>query len=400
MARDTFNTEIGFGIYAQDGDNVLVRQIAGDAAPGLTAVEDAAPKGTIYQRSGDEGQLYHKFADGTGAAVWRRLVTEADVAGITFRSECVRVLTSLAAPAEGGIIDATAFPDDDAPALSGADFIAGTDYILFGEGGTQVLGLVSAVAADDLTITYLGFDALAENDNFVVKNYLPDSPDSQEKQALVNFQSGQYVKLGDVNWNFADGIGLNGFVPTAGAISASDTVQVAIEKLAQAASDIRSALGIALNDTNMGNYLAPVDTIIPGGQSTKQNIQDLGQYVLDNSLVPLEVGPVTTEQTIDSLLVDDICAAKWLIAISNVDDESQRETLTLVAHHNGVPGLGAANDADSVDDAVGFKLKTGSNFNASVIVDLDGTDAAQTMRLRVSSTETNGVNVKAKRIAV
>ena len=255
MARELFETELGFAIAAQDGDT-LVYLLTGSGAPGTQTIEDDAPVGSIYQRTDGAGEFYRKFQAGLGTGVWIRMADNNDILAISFRSELVRAATGDVAPSEGGIVDATAFGDDDAPALSGADFAVG-EYIIFGVGGTPVLGQISSIASDDLTITYLGFDALADNDKFIVRNYLPDQPDGQENQALVLYNGSAIIKLADVDWNFADGINLNGWAPQAGTIVASDSVQVALEKLWQAGEDVRTAIGIGLNTTDMGSYSSP-----------------------------------------------------------------------------------------------------------------------------------------------
>ena len=61
--------------------------------------------------------------------------------------------------------------------------------------------------------------------------------------------------------------------------------------------------------------------------------------------------------------------------------------------HNGVIGGADANDTKA---SVHTKLKMGANFNAQLIIDLDGAGASQTMRLRVASS-TAGVTFTARR---
>ena len=102
---------------------------------------------------------------------------------------------------------------------------------------------------------------------------------------------------------------------------------------------------------------------------------------------------VTTVTSVDCVLVDEVDAVEWEVELMLVDDRTNRKKIKISAMHDG----DASNDAVNVDHDVFSKLKLGPNFNADVGVTLIGAGAAQTMCLRVASSETNGVDVRARR---
>ena len=391
MSADFFEAELGFAIASEDGDR-LVAQLAGAGAPGTTTQEDNAPIGSIYQRTDNAGEFYRKISAGAGTATWLRMADNNDILGISFRSELVRALTGDVAPSEGGVIDATAFGDDDAPALSGSDFAVG-EYILFGDGGTPVLGEISNIASDDLTITYLGFDALADNDKFVVRNYLPDSPDSQEKQAIVLYNGTALIKLADVNFEFADGISLNTpFTPANGTVAAGDTVQLAIEKLVGNQVDLTTLTGVGQGAVDLGTFTG---ITIPDNVTIKAALQALETYAESlATLTETTASAVTSAITLDSVLADDVCAAQWLVTASLDSNPARRRSFVVFGHHNGT----ASADATATDEAIYARLRNGAFFNITADVDISGAGAAQVMRLRISAAA--AISVSATRIKV
>ena len=100
---------------------------------------------------------------------------------------------------------------------------------------------------------------------------------------------------------------------------------------------------------------------------------------------------VTAAVTLDSVLVDDVLACEWEVHAREDANPARVKVLKVLALHDGHSGA----DASNVDDTQFAKLKIG-NFNTQVSVDLDGTGAAQTMRLRVASS-TAGVTFSARR---
>lgn len=381
--RELFTVEKGLQIVPVNSD-VGVSIISGAGVPGGDAGEqDAAEVGSLYLRT--TGQIYKKIGSANLAADWENM-QNVDLSLFAFRSEHVIAATGDVAPASGAVINlsTTPFGDDQAPTLSAADFVVG-DHIIFGVGGVPKLMRVSVVSSPSITVV----DAvlpIANNNGFMVENYLPDSPDAQEKQALVMMSAGAIIKLGDVNWNFADGINLAAaYAAQNGVISSADSVNSAIEKLDGNQQDIQTTLGVAQGAVNLGAFSG---LIIPDNQNVKQALQALETEIENGGRTGL-VG-VTTVQTVDSVLVDLVPAAKWYVEIEKSSAPGNKVAMEVLALNNGT----ASSDASSVDKTVYSKLKVGSNFNYTLNVVLAGVGAAQTMGLTIASAEVGGVSIK------
>lgn len=83
--------------------------------------------------------------------------------------------------------------------------------------------------------------------------------------------------------------------------------------------------------------------------------------------------------TADSVIVDDVIAVTWHLLIQDVVT-GDREYAQISAIHNGTPSL----DATAADYNVYSKLRLSNISGESIVVDVNGTGAAQTMRLRVN----------------
>jgi hypothetical protein len=381
--RELFTVEKGLQIVPANSD-VGVSIISGAGVPGGDAGEqDAAEVGSLYLRT--TGQIYKKIGSANLAADWENM-QNVDLSLFAFRSEHVVAATGDVAPASGSVrnLTTTPFGDDQAPTLSAADFVVG-DHIIFGVGGVPKLMRVSVVSSPSITVV----DAvlpIANNNGFMVENYLPDSPDAQEKQALVMMSAGAIIKLGDVNWNFADGINLAAaYAAQNGVISSADSVNSAIEKLDGNQQDIQTTLGVAQGAVNLGAFSG---LIIPDNQNVKQALQALETEIENGGRTGL-VG-VTTVQTVDSVLVDLVPVAKWYVEIEKSSAPGNKVAMEVLALNNGT----ASADASSVDKTVYSKLKVGSNFNYTLNVVLAGVGAAQTMGLTIASAEVGGVSIK------
>jgi hypothetical protein len=357
-----------------------------------------------------------------------------DITYLRWRKEEVIALTAQAAPISGGTIDLVAAPlsDDDAPTLVAADFTAGVSHILFGKGGTPKLMLVSVVAGDVITVID-AVDAIANNYVYVVKNYLPDSPDGQEKSAIVLYNGTDYVKIADFNWEFADGIKIAaGYAAASGNITSSDTVQSSIAKLDGNVDALNSAVGAAQGATSMGAYTGSTvladnvsakqnlqelateekklrDTlgngagtssmgvytgnVLTDNVTTKQNIQELSNYS-EEALKRVTGSGITTAQIIDSVLVDNYEGAIWDLVLSLDSNPSRKIMLTISGVHNGT----LVADATDTDDTIYSKLVVGTPFNHAVNVNLSGSGVTQAMALEISASA--AISVKAIRRAI
>ena len=387
MARDFFRAELGLHLTGENSDSG-VKVLFGSGAPAMDA-----EVGSLYLRT-DDGTQWRKIAAGAGAGNWEKVPVLADITQIKFRSEKVVALTTTAAPISGGTIDLAAVPlaGDEGTLLVGADFTPNVSHILFGHGGTEKLMKVSAVAGDVINLVD-ATPALSNGDCFVVDAYLPDSPASQEGMALVCFNGSEYVKLGDVNWSYADGIGLAAsYTAASGNVTSSDTVNSAIEKLDGNNDAQDSVLGTSQGATDLGSFTG---TTIADGSSVKSALQQV-ETALEavNALTKAKVTGITTVQTVDSLLTKSFVAAKWLVTVSLDSNPARKQAMEVFAVHDGT----TVADATVTDDTIYAKLKIGANFGVTINTDVNGVGAAQVMRLRVNAP--NAVTVSVTRLEV
>lgn len=386
MSRKFFGVEKGLRIYAENGDSPATEIFVGVSAPGGDGSDqDASPINSLYFRIGTS-QVYKKVAIANALSDWELLSSSNLLTG--FRGELVRAATGVVAPANGAVINLTTTPftDDQAPLLSAADFSV-NDHIIYGVGGTVKLMRVSVVASPNITVVDV-VDPLGDGDALIVKNYLPDTPDDQEKSALVYYNGTVLTKLSDFNWNLATGIGLDTFAESQGPVSTGDSVQVAISKVAGDASKLVTLSGVARGATDLGTFTGQT---IPDTQTAKQALQSLETALEARS----QLTGLTTIQTLDSVLVDKVKSSKWLVQAFEEANPNRVQTLEVVAVHDGT----ASADAVAVDNAISNKLKLNSVFNLSVSVDLSGIGVVQVMRLRAAST-TAGVTITARRLEV
>lgn len=389
MSRQLFGLEKGVRIFSENGDSGI-DILRGTGAPGGTTDTDGANVGSVYQEDAGLG-FYLKTAAGSGTDKWSRLAKTDELNAIAFQS-CINAATGDAAPVSGSTIDlgASPFSDDDAPTMVATDF-AVDDLILFGVGGTPKLMKVSVVSAPNITVVDSD-RPLTTSDNYVVKNYLPDSPNAQELQALVHYNGTAIIKIGDVNWDFATGINLSsGYASQNGTISSADTVESAIEKLDGNQQDIQTLQGVAQGSTDLGTFTG---TTIPDNVAIKPALQAL-ETAIEAAQATGKVTGVTALQDIDTVLVDNFHSVEWEVVAWEQATPANKKFFKVTALHDGT----AAADAVNVDDSNHTKLKLGANFNLVTAVDLNGAGAAQTMRLRCSSS-TAGVTIEFRRNGV
>jgi len=118
--------------------------------------------------------------------------------------------------------------------------------------------------------------------------------------------------------------------------------------------------------------------------------------VLGKAFVKTTATNVTTAVTLDSVLVDSVEAVKWLVSARGnlAADDEKKKAVEIWAVHDGSTG----SDATSADYTVYATVKHGNLTGLTFTVDVNGTGASQTMRLRVSST--TAVDVRAVRTIV
>ena len=266
MSRVPFGIEKGLAIYTENGD-VLSHVLSGTAAPDGLGDQGLAPIGSLYIRSGT-AELYQKIANAGNSADWELNGSSSATIG-SWRPEQVLLVTNDTQGAGTRDVVANPFADDNTPALTISDYTVGK-YIISDADGTPALLQITAIAGDDVTFA-VAANALVDGNAFITKNYLPNAPGTQEREAIVVYSNGVMVKIADVTWNFADGISLaTGYAAQNGNISSADTVNSAVEKLDGNQQDIQTTLGVAQGAVNLGTFAGAT---IPDNQTIKQALQ-------------------------------------------------------------------------------------------------------------------------------
>jgi len=387
VSRNFLVIEKGFRIFKENSDTVFIDFIFDSGTPGGDAGEqDAAPIGSMfYQQNGTGSKQFQKIRNVGAASDWRDVGSTVQIG--TFRPEKVRAVTGENVGNGVRNLTVSPFTDDETPFLVATDFAVG-EFLIDNSGVTPVLREVTDVSSPNITLSTPDPNlnpVLAENDTFIVPNFLPDTPGNQEGQAVVQFNGTVMAKIGDVNWAFADGINLLGSITDRnGPVAGNDTLQVSTEKLEGDAKDTSTTLGLARGAVDFGAFTTPASLLLAAAQTAKALFQRLG--VLLAQLRGVEVTGVSAITTIDSVPVASVQAAKWLIEAFDEAATTKRKAQVVYALNDG---------ATVSDDTIFAKLQVGTPpLNLIVTVDVVGGD----MRLRVSSSAT--VTVRARRIEV
>lgn len=387
MARDFYGIEKGIDIYAENGD-LLARVFSGTGIPTGADDQATAPIGSLYIRSGTREHYIKVLNNGNGAD-WILSGVQ-----LSFRPEKVRAVTSENVLAGVRDLVTNPFTDDQVPTMVAADFEVG-EFLISNSASTAVLLEVTNVSGDSVTFSApITASPLAEFDNFVAVNYLPDAPADQELQALIQISSaGSVIKVSDVNWNFANGITLNGYTESQGPILGTDTLQVSTEKTGGDVTDLVTLSGVSRGSVVLGSFSSPASLLLSASLSIKSAFQRVGE--LFAQLRGVEVTGITTITTVDEVLVDDVQTCKWFVEVFEQATPTKKKAVEVLALNNGT----ASSDATNVADNRSAVLNMGPNFNYTISVDLNGAGASQTMRLRATSS-TAGITVRARRIEI
>jgi chaperonin cofactor prefoldin len=292
--------------------------------------------------------------------------------------------------------------------------------------------------------------ALTTDDTFFVENNYLD-PVNQERGAAFRYDGSALIKVADFDFELADSINLTGgYTPANGTVAASDTIEVAIQKLDANQADLITLSGVAQGAVDLGTFtgdiisdnvtiktalqeletasgsttqLTPLTRTVGqlvASESNKQNIEDLDTVVgadadmvsttyistanniyANLSALDAAIGAgnqasadsVTgTAVTLDSVVVDDIGAVEWLVFAED-ETNQKRNAVKVYACHDGI----STADATEVDYSNHIIQRAGGTISGlSISVDLDGTGGSQTMRLRVSCSSVT-VNFRARR---
>lgn len=377
---EPFHIEKLLRISKENSDTRSIDILFDTGAPVGTTGETAdAGIGSIYSNE-TNGDIYRKIADTNSASDWE-ILGAVSLDQLSWRNE--RVILASNDVIGVGVVDPTALSDNES-GLDGNDITVG-DFIIGDVDGSPTLLEVTVVTSATSVTTAAASQSIADNDTFVVQNYLPDSPGSQEGQAIIHIPvaGSPAVKIGDIDWNFADGINMATAYSSAGvngSISSSDTVNSAIEKLEGNQDDILTALGVAQGDVDFGTFTGDHFADNQDAKQLFQRAEDLFETIQG-----VEVTGVSTLTTIDEVPVADVQSCLWIV--DAFDEATPANKKARLVH-----GL---NDGSSAVRSIFSRLKTGLNFNFVVDVDVSGGN----MRLRASSTNP-AITVRARKLEV
>lgn len=189
----------------------------------------------------------------------------------------------------------------------------------------------------------------------------------------------------------------NGSIAAAGTVGADDqTVDVVFSTTGEANRSIEAA---ALASTANGEGASMVGIEDAAGNFTATDVEGAlleidGRLDAVEGVVPTQVNALAntggTTITADSVLVDEVVAITWHVMIEDLVS-GDREYLQVSAIHDG--SANGITDATQADYTLYSKLRLTNVSGDQVSVDLDGTGAAQVMRLRVVATNNFDVRV-------
>lgn len=155
--------------------------------------------------------------------------------------------------------------------------------------------------------------------------------------------------------------------------------------------DLFTALGIAKGDTDMGTYTG---SILSDNTSASALFQELETYIEQNLAENLTGTGITTEVTVDTELVDNVCAAEYDVCLSLDSAPAQKRIFKLFVSNDGT----ASADATETDETVFAKLKHGAAFNYVISTDVSGAAGAQVMNLKLSASA--AISYKIRKVIV
>ena len=291
------------------------------------------------------------------------------------------------------------FSDDESPQLAVGDFAAGDFILSVNTSGADKLFYVyddggTLKVEDDTGSNHAGvaMEALAAGHTFYVRYDLPDSPAGQENSASYAFNGTDLIKIGDVDWNFADGIDLTtSYSAAAGVVAGGDSIEAAIEKLdgnisvntgnisTNAGNISTNAGNISTNAGNISSAQSEIDAIEAAMGAV---IDTNGDYVAHSGTNYIDGNADVTEDLLD---LDTQVKANADTGSTNAGNISsaQSEIDAIEA------AMGAAVDANG-----DYVAHSGSNYidgNADITEDLLDLDTQ--MKTNADDISTNAGNI-------
>jgi hypothetical protein len=421
MALDFFEIERGLLL---NGATHLV----GAGAPSGSGDSATVGIGSTYQDS-TSGELYVKKIAGAGAGNWTRLALSSEISMGTSWREPARVadLTTTTIPTETPtnpiLVDGVSIVDGDRVLFAALTGGGGKNVYVYNQAaGTFTEDTNTETVGDSV---YVGEGTSAGKSFFYNGTiWVQTNQSSLDEEGFIRAFVGKSA-AGNVlptysSQNYiANGDSLQTAVGKLDTRAKTNADNIATEIGDRANAD--SAIQGELNTTQTGAGLNANGTYSPDAGadyiSTATSLKNADSLLDDQIKVNTDAisavtstannaaaavakartesvaNAVTAAVTVDSVLVDDVEAVKWVVycAGSGGGDLTKKQVVEILATHDGSSG----SDATATDYNVYAKLKMGTIPGLEFSVDVSGVGAAQAMRLRVTSTMS--VNVQAIR---
>ena len=421
MALSFFEVERGF-LHNE------AAMIAGVGAPSGAGDSAEVGIGSIYQDTAS-GDLYIKQTAGAGAGNWIRLAGANEVSSsISWREPAVVIDTALTSVPSGTAgntttVDSETISDGDRVLFAGITDPTGPNIYIYDQAsGTFSEDANNETAGDSVYISsgtgagkvynYNGTDWVLTNQTDLdeqgfIRSFVGKSGAGNE---LPTYSATNYVTNGD---SLETAVGkIDAQVSTnAGAISQEVTDRTNADSAIQSEVDqTQSGAGLNADGTysanGSANYISTAtslkgaDNLLDAQLKTTQDDLDTletsfaaASSKLDRARTESTATAVTSASSVDTVLVDDVAACKWTVYCQGnaTGDAAKKQVVEILSTHDGHANA----DATQTDFTVYSKLRIGTLSGLQFSVDVSGTGAAQTMRLRVSST--TAVDVKATR---
>ena len=383
MSQSLFNIEKGLQIDSSSA------YLTGSGAPGTTNDTNNASVGSHYTDTVN-GAIYAKVTAGSGVDKWKKQATEDFVnaaAGIDWKNS-VKLATDAALPAY------TASGGPGVDRILTADAVG----ILTVDGVAMVLNddlLVKDEAGAPGHVDHGLYEMTVEGTAGVafVLTRRTDADEDSEVTASLQVGVNEGTENEDTYWALVTNDPI--VVDTTTLQFAKVTDEATLTELGFIRAFIGKVSGNDTPDYSSNNYVVDtesLETAIGGlDAQVKINADKILQARVETSSTN-----VTTAVTVDSVLVDDVTAVRWVVYCEgNLEaDANKKQVVEIMATHDG-HNTGAGDDATDSDYTVYAKLKMGVLTGLTFTVDVNGTGAGQTMRLRISST--TAINIHAVR---
>lgn len=394
--------------------------LSGSGAPSGSGDSGSAGIGSQWLDTAS-GELYVKKVAGAGAANWTRLALSSEIAtGISWR-EPAKVanlaLTTVPTGTPGNpiTVDGVSIGNDERVLFAGITGGNGPNVYIYNQAaGTFTEDTNQETAGDNVFVT-AGTSA-GKTFNYNGTAWVLSNQSNLDEEGYIRSYTGK-PSAGNVLPDYSsvyyiiDGDSLTTAIGKLDAQAKVNADAIAAEVTARTNGD--SALQTELNSTQSGaglnadgtytaiggaNYISTATSLKNADQLLDAQLKSVADDVaalelsdaqqtalLAKARVEASALAVTSATTIDSVNVDNMAAAKWIVHVqgNQAGDAANKVVVEILATHNGT---GAA-DATDTDFNVFAKLKMGATISGlSFTVDVSGVGAAQAMRLRVAST--------------